>query len=96
MSSDEEVMEFQVKVPVCVTVYLKREDAEWMNKDDLAAVVNAVLEEEGCDIDQEMTAATDSGSISFQYTIRPHWDNLPGDEVDLVYEDEEGFFPVQD
>ena len=47
MSSDEEVMEFQVKVPVCVTVYLKREDAEWMNKDDLAAVVNAVLEEIG-------------------------------------------------
>ena len=52
MSSDEEVMEFQVKVPVCVTVYLKREDAEWMNKDDLAAVVGAVLEAEATENDK--------------------------------------------
>ena len=94
--SGDEVLEFQVKVPVCVTLYLKRDDAEWMTKDDLAGVVAAVLEEEGCDIEQQMTTVTDSRSISFQYTIRPSWDNLPPDECDLVYEDEGGLFPMAD
>lgn len=96
MSGDDEVMEFQVKVPVCVTLYLKRDDASWMNKDDLAAAVGAILEAEATENDKQLTAMTDSGSVSLTYQVNPHWDNLPADEVDLVYEDEEGFFPVQD
>ena len=91
--SEDEVMEFQVKVPVCVTLYLKRGDAEWMTKEDLASVVSAVLEAEATPDDKKLSGFADSGTVSFEYQVNPSWDNLPPDECDLVYEDESGFFP---
>lgn len=94
--SEDEVMEFQVKVPVCVTLLLKRGDAEWMTKEDLASVVSAVLEAEATPDDKKLSAITDSGTVSFEYQVSPSWDNLPADECDLVYEDEGGLFPMAD
>lgn len=94
--SGDELMEFQVRVPVCVTLYLKREDAEWMTREDLAAVVDEVLNAEATPSDKQLTADTDSGPVPVKYQVNPSWDMLPADECDLVYEDEEGFFPVQD
>ena len=91
--SENEVMEFQVKVPVCVTLYLKRDDAGWMTKEDLASVVSAVLEAEATPDDKKLSAITDSGTVSFEYQVNPSWDNLPPDECELVFEDEAGFFP---
>jgi len=88
--SEDEVLEFQVKVPVCVTLYLKRDDAEWMTKEDLAGVVTAVLE------DKDLSVVTDSGTVAIKYSVNPSWDNLPPDECDLVYEDEGGLFPMAD
>jgi hypothetical protein len=92
--SEDEVLEFQVKVPVYVTLYLKRDDAEWMTKEDLASVVSAVLEAEATLDDKEMYADTDQGRVGFKYQVNPSWDNLPPDECDLVYEDEGGLFPM--
>lgn len=95
--SEDELMEFQVKVPVCVTLHLKRGDAEWMTKEDLAYVVNAVLYRvQSTENELFSNLGTDNGFISFDFKVNPSWDNLPADECDLVYEDEEGFFPVQD
>jgi hypothetical protein len=91
--SEDEVLEFQVKVPVCVTLYFKRDDAGWMEKQDLASVVSAVLEAEATPDDKKMSVMTMSGTVSFEYQVNPHWDNLPTDECELVFEDEEGFFP---
>ena len=94
--SEDEVLEFQVKVPVFVTLYLKRDDAEWMTKEDLAGVVSAVLEAEATLDDKDLSVVTDSGTVAIKYSVNPSWDNLPTDECDLVYEDEGGLFPMAD
>jgi hypothetical protein len=94
--SGDEVLEFQVKVLVCVTLYLKRDDAEWMTKEDLAGVVTAVLEAESTLEDKDLSVVTDSGTVAIKYSVNPSWDNLPPDECDLVYEDEGGLFPMAD
>jgi hypothetical protein len=96
VENQDEVLEFQVKVPVCVTLYLKRDDAEWMTKEDLAGVVTAVLEAESTLEDKDLSVVTDSGTVAIKYSVNPSWDNLPPDECELVYEDEEGFFPMAD
>jgi len=93
--SGDEVLEFQVKVPVCVTLYIKREDAEWMTREDLAAVVEQVLEAEATPSDKQLTADTDSGpAVPVKYQVNPNWDNLPPDECDLVFEEDGGLFPM--
>lgn len=92
MSCQEE-MEFQVKVPVNVTLYLQRDDAEWMYKDDLAEVVGAVLEAIATPDDVSLQVMTSQGQVNLEYQVNPHWDNLPEDEVELVFEDEAGLFP---
>ena len=94
--SENDELEFQVKVPVCVTLYLKRTDAEWMYRDDLAEVAGAVLEAWATPTDMVLSAMTSQGPVRFKYQVNPHWDDLPTDEVDLVFEDEADLFPQRD
>ena len=39
----EDKVEIQVKVPMCLTITLDREDAEWMFRDQLAEVIDGLL-----------------------------------------------------
>jgi hypothetical protein len=95
--SGYELMLVQVRVPVCVTLYLKREDVEWMTREDLAAVVEEVLEAEATPSDKQLTADTDTGpAVPVKYQVNPSWDMLPADECDLVFEEDEGLFPMAD
>lgn len=97
----DEVYEVQVKVPVCVTLRLSKEDAESMYYDELCEVVDAVLE------DMEKTMRTPGGfklvdgktcagrDVSVLSKLAPHWDRLPVDdcELTLTYD---GLFPERD
>jgi len=97
----DEIYEIQVKVPVCVTLRLSKEDAESMYHDELCEVVDAVLE------DMEQTMRTPGGlkavdgetcagrAVSVLSKIAPHWDHLPVDdcELTLTYD---GLFPERD
>ena len=98
---NDEIYEIQVKVPVCVTLRLSKEDAESMYHDELCEVVDAVLE------DMEQTMRTPGGLkaldgetcgkrvVSVLSKITPHWDHLPVDdcELTLTYD---GLFPERD
>ena len=91
----DEIYEIQVKVPVCVTLRLSREDAESMYRDELCEIVNAVLE------DMEQTTRTVDCKtcagrvVSVLSKITPHWDHLPVDdcEMTLTYD---GLFPERE
>jgi len=94
----DEIYEIQVKVPVCVTLRLSKEDAESMYHDELCEVVDSVLD------DMEQTMRTPGGLkavdgetyagrvISVLFKVAPHWDHLPVDdcELTLTYD---GLFP---
>ena len=97
----DEVYEIQVKVPVCVTLRLSKEDAESMYHDELCEVVDAVLE------DMEKTMRTPGGlklvdgktcagrEVNVLTKLAPHWDHLPVDdcELTLTYD---GLFPERE
>jgi len=90
-----EWLEFQVVVPVCVTLRLRRYDAEWMCRDDLAQAAGAVLEEAASEDEREVSPIIDCGPVPVKWKMAPYWDNLPEDECDLVFEEEADLFPVR-
>ena len=85
----------QVKVPVCVTINLTKEDAESMYHRELRQVVDQIL------VDCEwrnfwFTGMTmDGRAIHCEYEVCPHWDYLPEDECELTMT-YDGLFPLDE
>lgn len=105
--SDNDLVEVQVRVPVCVTLRMTREDAESMLKDELCDVVDCVLQDVK-EILGEVENDSAAGGVfrlcaqtealrpvNVEWEIAPHWDNLPDDECDLTYT-EDGLYPARD
>ena len=88
--ADDEIVEVQVKVPVCLTLRLERGDAESMYKEELCRVVDAVLQDVAKRVDRVWDAS--DRKLCVGYDIGPHWDLLPDDECELMVT-ETGLFP---
>lgn len=98
MSTQQETYEIQVKVPICVTLNIPKDDAESMYREELCELVDSVLEEIGdaCHLFTHIRAVTVSGrELKATYKAAPHWDHLPVDECELTCT-MEGLFPEQD
>ena len=85
----------QVKVPVCITMNLTREDAESMYHRELRQVVEQMLEDSEWHQDRFMAMTLDGRTIHCEYDICPHWDHLPECECELTTW-EDGLFPLDD
>lgn len=91
----EDKVEIQVKVPMCLTITLDREDAEWMFRDQLAEVIDGLLSQ--CSTEELKEIATKIEIVSGQeveveYRIDPFWDQTPEEEVEFIFL-EDGLFP---
>lgn len=101
---DKDIIEVQVKVPVCLTLRLEREHAESMLKDELCDVVDCVLQDvkdtlaeietdHGVNGAFRLQACTEAlRDIPVEWEIAPHWDSLPDDECEITVT-EDGLFP---
>lgn len=85
----------QVKVPVCVTINLVKEDAESMHHRELRQVVDQILVDCEWHQDRFMVTTMDGRTIHCEYDVCPHWDYLPEDECELTMT-ADGLFPLDD
>lgn len=86
-------VEIQVKVPMCLTITLNREDAEWMFRDQLAEVIDGLLSQ--CSTEELKEIATKVEIVSdveVEYRIDPYFDQTPEEEVEFIFV-EDGLFP---
>lgn len=102
--SDNDLVEIQVKVPVCLTLRMERADAESMLKDELCDVVDCVLndaQETLARVDDDhagggvlrLAANTEAmRQVCVEWEFARHWDSLPDDECDITVT-EDGLFP---
>lgn len=89
------VTEVQLKVPMCLTITLNQEDAEWMFRDQLAEVIDALLSQCSTEELKEIKTKVEivSGQeIEVEYRIDPYFDQTPEAEVEFIFV-EDGLFP---
>lgn len=89
------VTEVQLKVPMCLTITLNQEDAEWMFRDQLAEVIDALLSQCSTEELKEIQTKVEivSGQeIEVEYRIDPDFDQTPETEVEFIFV-EDGLFP---
>lgn len=87
-TDDHEVIEVQVKTSVCVTLRLKRGDAESMLLEELCRVLDGVLD----DAKRTGSMVSKDREIFVEYDIGPNWDMVPEDDCELT-SSEVGLFP---
>lgn len=92
---DSETIEIQVKVPVCLTMRLKRGDAESMLKEELCRAVDACLLDATTRLGAELQCMEKDREIFVEYQLAQHWNLLPDDECELTLS-EDGLFPDED
>jgi len=88
----------QVKVPVCITLNIKREDAESMHHHELREVCDCILQDvaEELGIQSSFCAQTEAfRSVPCEYDLVAYWDQVPEDECEL-YMTEDGLFPLDE
>jgi hypothetical protein len=83
-----EIVEVQVKTSVCVTLRLKRDDAESMLLEELCRVIDGVLD----DAKQSGQMVSKDREIFVEYDIGPNWNMVPEDDCELT-SSEVGLFP---
>ena len=88
MQDDQEIIEVQVKTSVCVTLRMKRGDAESMLLEELCRVLDGVL----ADAKQTGQMVSRDREIFVGYDIGPNWNMVPEDDCELV-SSEDGLFP---
>ena len=74
---NDETIEIQVKVPVCITLKMQMSEAEEMTKEQLCELVDVVLE----DFSGRGHTYVPNG---IEARMAPHWDVLPPDECELT------------
>ena len=90
-----ERVEIQVKVSICVTLKLSREDAESMHKYELCEVIDCILEASSIQRKDFCAQTASLRQIPVDYEIVPYWNQLPEDDCELTLT-EEGLFPESD
>jgi hypothetical protein len=94
MIAKGDTVEIQLKVPMSLTIVLKREQAEWMFRDQLAEVIDAILSQCSTEEMKEVTTQVEivSGQeIDVDYRIDPYWDLTSDEEVEFISTEEELF-----
>jgi hypothetical protein len=84
----------QLKIPLMLNVWLERSDAEWMFRDQLAEVVDAITsqlstpENEKIQSDIEITGGH---VLDVEYRVDPYWDMTSEDELHITFSEKDMF-----
>jgi hypothetical protein len=84
----------QLKIPLMLNVWLERSDAEWMFRDQLAEVVDALLSQASTEELKEIATSieiTGGHEIDVEYRVDPYLDNTPEDELEFVFVEDDLF-----
>lgn len=84
----------QVKVPVCITIQMDDADAKDMTQDELAGLVDEIIDQiqRQCGVlSVEFEPRRWMMKIPLRFAVARAWDELPIDEMEVMYSEDDYF-----
>lgn len=84
----------QVKVPVSITIQMENGDAKGMTQEELAGLVDEIIdkiESKVGTVDAEVCPRRWMNRVPVRFAVARSWDELPVDEMDLSYTEDDFF-----